>query len=273
MTIVVGLATPDGLVLAADSRTTAFPDAEGHRTRVVSDSAEKVFLLCNRFAVATYGDAFIDDRTIAGLMSEFIAQMGTIPEGVGNLAAELGAFFHSRFDAAETATAAPDGPSVAEPVLGFLVAGYDASGIGRFHEVMIPGPRVDEQEVNTAAIGMLPRGQRDVIDRLLLGVDRTVLDAQAVELPEQVDDALNSLMYKVIFPITLQDGIDFARFLIRTTIDMQRFSDGTFAFQGGVPGCGGPTRIAVVRRGDVEWVAPPTLRPDAPVGRAEGALS
>jgi hypothetical protein len=271
MTIVVGLATPDGLVLAADSRTTHFPDTSG-RSRIASDSAEKVFLLCEHFGVATYGDAFIGDRTIAGLMSEFIAQLdGKYPENGGDLARELGTFFDSRYRAWREELEAPVQDSE-PPRLGFLVGGYDPGGIGRFHEVAIPGGEVVDHEITTAEVGMLPRGQRDVIDRLLGGYDRDLLQAVDVEIPAQVDEALDKLQYNVLFPITLQDGIDFAAFLIRTTIDMQRFSDGTWAFQGGLPACGGPTRIAVVRRDDVEWVTPPTLRADGPAGRAEGAL-
>jgi hypothetical protein len=136
---------------------------------------------------------------------------------------------------------------------------------------------VSELSVSTASIGMAPRGQRDVIDRLLAGVDREVLAAvvlqEAIEIPSDVSSALEQLAYRLNLPITLQDGIDFARFLIRTTVDMQRFSDGTVAFGVRLPGCGGPTRIAVVRRRGVEWVTPPVLLANLPVGRAEGALS
>jgi hypothetical protein len=271
VTIVVALATPDGLVLAADSRTTQFPDAQGNRSRIASDSADKLFLLCNRFGVATYGDAFIGDRTIAGLMSEFIAQLDPIPGNGEDMAAELGKFFHDRYARWRDQIDEPIEPGE-RVTLGFIVGGYDPNGIGRFHEVEIPGPLVEEQEITTAEIGMLPRGQRDVIDRLLGGVDRGVLEAMEVAVDDKLGDALNHLTYKVLFPITLQDGIDFASFLIRTTIDMQRFSDGTLAFQVGTPGCGGPTRIAIVRRGDVEWITPSVLKANGPAGRAEGAL-
>jgi hypothetical protein len=271
MTIVVALATPDGLVLAADSRTTQFPDAQGHRTRIASDSADKLFLLCDHFGVATYGDAFIGDRTIAGLMSEFIAQLDPAPETGGDIARELGRFFDARYTQWREKIEVPIKPD--DPVaLGFIVGGYDETGIGRLHEVSIPGAVVTEQQITTADIGMLPRGQRDVIDRLLAGVDREVLEATEVSVPPEVANALNQLAYNLQFPITLQDGIDFASFLIRTTIDMQRFSDGTLAFGVGLPGCGGPTRIAVVRRSEAEWITPSVLKANGPAGRAEGAL-
>jgi hypothetical protein len=270
MTIVVGVATPDGLVLAADSRTTMFPDGSS-RSRVASDSADKVFGICGRFGVATYGDAFVGGQTIAGLMTEFVAQLSSPPADVEALATNLGAFFGERYTRWREDIGEPVAPDEGAR-LGFIVGGYDEHGIGHFHEVTIPGPEVSRSEINTTTGGLIPRGQNDVIDRLIRGVDLQVLAGLGVDVPDQVADALAKLHYVVQFPITLQDGIDFASFLIRTTIDMQRFSDGTFAFQGGTPGCGGPTKIVVVHRQNVEWVSRPTLRPGRPGGRAEGAL-
>jgi hypothetical protein len=271
MTIVVACATPDGLVLAADSRTTQFPDAEGHRTRIASDSADKLFIMCGRYGVATFGDAFIGEQTITGLMSEFIAQLEPAPDSGATIAASLAAFFDARYLAWREQIGDPV-VDLEPTALGFIVAGYDEDGIGQLHEVSIPGGTVEDQRISTTSVGMVPRGQRDVIDRLLAGVDFGVLEALEVDVPEDVGSALRRLAYKVLFPITLQDGIDFASFLIRTTIDMQRFSDGTHAFSVGLPGCGGPTKIAVVRRREAEWITPSVLRANGPAGRAEGAL-
>ena len=261
MTLVIGLATPDGLVLAADSRTSTWPD-DTPRMLVSSDNAEKVFVLGDRFGVATYGRAFIGERTIAGLMSEFMAQLRRVPQTAGDLAGALGEFFHDRYATyrKEIDQPLPDDLSDQPLDLGFLVAGYDKKGIGGFHEVWIPGPGREETTVTTAQIGMLPRGQRDVIDRLLGGVDMNTLLAQKVEISEDVRTALDKLAYQIMFPITLQDGIDFVTFLIRTTIEMQRFSDGTYAFEVGAPTCGGPTTVAVIRRQNAVWVQPPALR-------------
>jgi hypothetical protein len=54
--------------------------------------------------------------------------------------------------------------------------------------------------------------------------------------------------------------VDYATFLVRTTIDMQRFSDGTFARPGLVPGCGGPLQLLVVDRNGATWAQAP-VRP------------
>jgi hypothetical protein len=262
MTIVVAVATPDGLVLAADSRTTSFPD-ESDRSRVASDTTEKVSILCGRFALATFGDAFIGESSITSLLAEFAAQFQQMPADAEELAGELATFFDKRF----MKHAAPNAVGV-----GFIVGGYGPKGVGYLYEVEVPGRTCEVLEPNTGHRGMVPRGQRGVIDRLMEGVDRELLEDIEIEVPPELDAELERFAYIVQIPITLQDGIDFARFLIRTTIDMQRFSDGTKAYAVGLPLCGGPTRIAVVRRQEAEWVTPPVLRANNPVGRGEGAL-
>jgi len=152
------------------------------------------------------------------------------------------------------------------------VAGYDNDGIGHIREVFAPGPKHDELDLTTAGGAVCWRGQTDVINRLVAGVDWTALSQLADESElAGVVDTLGGLEYDLLYPATLQDAVDFATFLIRTTVDMQRFSDGLRAGGGGVPGCGGETRIVVVRRGEVEWVSQNYLTPHRKGGWAEGS--
>ena len=67
MTLAVTVVCQDGVVVAADSRTTL----GNHRMlRVGSDFTHKVFAP-GGVAVATYGEAFVDERSIASHMAEF----------------------------------------------------------------------------------------------------------------------------------------------------------------------------------------------------------
>jgi Proteasome subunit len=261
MTVIVGITTPDGVVLASDSRTT---QSEEGAHRILSDSAQKVFEI-GRFGVATSGLAFIGGNTIAGLMDQFVAQLGDqAAEEVNAFTDALGEFFTSRF----TAWWGEDGETWDTEELGFplifLIAGYDAQGIGHIHRVLIPGPGRAEYSPNTTERGAVWEGQTDVINRLLKGVDWSQLHLPEEELSEeaieQIVDDLGSLQYKTLFPVTVQDAVDYSSFLIRTTIDMQRFSDGTLGDPGLVPGCGGPVQILVVERSRTVWAAKPELR-------------
>jgi hypothetical protein len=247
VTIVVAAASPDGIVLAADSRTTF---SDGGRHRISSDTADKVFALNQKFGVATYGMALIGDRTINGLMDEFLANTDRDECIDGKTTADkLGAFFHERYEAQFGATQ----PGTGWP-LGFVLAGYDAAGIGRVWEIGIPGPSVTETPVTTASRGALWRGQVDVIGRLIKGYDINAIQAAGKTFDASVQTTLNGLEYIVLTPLTLQDAADMAAFLVRTTIDMQRFSDGTGLAPGLVPGCGGETQMLAVTRAGTEWI-------------------
>jgi len=263
VTIVVGAASPDGIVLAADSRTTL---SDGHRHRISTDAANKVFDLNSRFGVATYGLASIGPRTINGLMDEFIATAdGESCLDVEQFAHTHGSFFHERF-IGEFGQA--DG-SEGWP-LGFVVAGHEATGIGHVWDVGVPGPTVTQAKTNTANYGVLWRGQVDVIVRLIMGVDWRTLEAADVAFDQQVRESLARLEYILLNPVTLQDAVDMASFLVRTTIDMQRFSDGTALVQGLIPGCGGRTQMLAVKRSGVEWVSRRKLTGPSRPGWAEG---
>jgi hypothetical protein len=269
VTIAVVVASPDGLVVASDSRTVSAPTG---RHRIVSDSAQKVFAPFGRFGVVTYGTAFIGAQTIIGLVDEFIAGRSG-PEDVDDLARQLGVFFDERLrdDLAyqgKTVIARKD----VWP-LGFVVVGYDEHGIGRVREVGVPGPRgptVIASKVDTSRLGFVFRGQTAAVRRLLDGVDRDAFVAlYGRKAPPAVDTAFSKLEYLYLNPITLQDALDFAAFLIRTTIDIQRFSDGTGGSPGAVPACGGALQALLVTNHGAEWIARPrVLRPSA-AGRAE----
>ena len=269
MTIVVGVLAPDGIVLSADSRTTY--STENGRHRIASDSTEKVFP-SHRFAVATWGEAFIGPNTVAGVMSEFNASIAKRPpDDVEEFTIALGKFFDARLKEVAEAAGTPI-PADEPPRIGFLVAGYDEEGVGHIREVFVPGPTHGEESLTTRFGGFVPRGQTDVINRLVGGIDWAAIDGLGHEIPEDLSEKLGDLQYEMLYPITVQDAIDLASFLIRTTIDMQRFSDGIRARVGRVPGCGGAARIVVVRRDGVEPVAWPPLTARRRPGAAEGAL-
>jgi hypothetical protein len=145
LTVVVGVAAYDGIILAADSRSTWF-QPEGVRARVISDNAIKLFTVGN-CAIATYGTAIIGPQSIAGLIDEFVAQLDDTSIDAETLARELGDFFADRFNSAY-----PDFDADNGWALGFLVAGYNGDGVGRLYEVLVPTREVTEH-VSTQTLG------------------------------------------------------------------------------------------------------------------------
>jgi hypothetical protein len=62
----------------------------------------------------------------------------------------------------------------------------------------------------------------------------------------------------------LQDAVDFAIVLIRTTIDVQRFTNGFKGQPGKFPSVGGPIEIAVIDQGGFRWVQETKLAGERP---------
>jgi hypothetical protein len=96
MTLAVTVVCQDGVVVSADSRTTL---ANHRMLRVGSDFTHKVFE-SGGVAVATYGEAFVSDRSIASHMDEFAVVEAGNCQHPGPAAHRLAAFFGDRYDAA-----------------------------------------------------------------------------------------------------------------------------------------------------------------------------
>lgn len=276
MTIVVASVSPEGIALAADSRTTQGAGS-AHR-RVSSESAHKVFESSGRFGIATYGIATIagprvPEQTIRGIFREWSASIGG-DESISAFAEQLREHFQRRL--AEATPARRGGAFGLLPrtwPLGFLVAGYDEDGVGKVLDVRVrpDDSRVSDTGVSTARPSVVYRGQTSALRRLIQGVDFDEIREAHIKIEDDLRRRLETLHYELLTPVTTQDAVDFAYFLVETTIKMQRFSDGTAIARrtqgkGPVPGCGGPIQGLVVDAHGVEWITrndlvrPATLR-------------
>ncbi len=274
MTLAVTVVCQDGVVVAADSRTTL---ANHRMLRVGSDFTHKVFE-SGGVAVATYGEAFVADRSIASHMAEFSVVEAGNCDHPGPTARKLADFFGDRYDAhvADDAEGAPP-PGVA--ALGFLVSGYDDGGLGEAWEVTLPERAVEAIATTANGGGAAWRGQSDVVTRIVRGSDLELLERLAA-MHEFTDELqalaplLEACSYRIPFDsMNLQDGIDFAVLCIRTTIDVQRLTLGPVATtpEFSWPGVGGPIEIATVTatRG-FGWVQRTSVQGERPAGMAEG---
>ena len=274
MTLAVTVVCQDGVVVAADSRTTL---ANHRMLRVGSDFTHKVFE-SGGVAVATYGDAFVGGRSIASHLAEFAVVHSGDCEHPGPTAQRLADFFGARYDA----QASDDPDDVSPPpiaALGFLVGGYDAAGVGEAWEVVLPERIVERIATTTEGGGAAWRGQSDVITRIVRGSDLELLErlADAHQLQRELHSLtplLDACTYRIPFDsMNLQDGIDFAVLCIRTTIDVQRLTLGPVATlpEFSWPGVGGPVEIATVTApAGFAWVQRTKVQGERPAGLAEG---
>lgn len=203
MTLIIACYTPTGIAISGDSRTTG--TQENHLTPpgaptgtapitvqvpwVVSDSTRKLFCVQDRFAIATWGAAFIDGLPVGHHLNDFVlTNAATQFANAEALADALLAHFR---------TLAPGA------VLGFLVAGYNAVEPFVFELSVADNTKLRrnwDAANGSIAYGAFYGGDWDIVGRLIGG--------------------------KVAVPwplMNLQDAVDITRHLIRTTIDQMKF--------------------------------------------------
>lgn len=254
MTIVAGAACPEGVVIAGDSRSSV-QGAAGIRT--ATDYARKVFGINGRFVAATFGWATLEGKTISGHVREF-EQNTNIAGDVHQAATELRDYFQARVQAHIAAGLDPAPAAGVEPI-GFIVGGYDAAGIGHVKQVWPYGGAIHDL-CQTNNPGGAWNGEIDVMIRLVKGYDMARVDASAWPQPHQ--DELAQAEYITNFGwFALQDAVDWTMYVARTTIDTQRFTNGTLGAPGSVPTCGGEIEVATITPGDgVQWIRRTDLR-------------
>ncbi|MTD47640.1 hypothetical protein GKE82_26360 [Conexibacter sp. W3-3-2] len=257
MTIVAVAVAPDGIVLAGDGRATL---RGGRRHRIRTDEAQKVFAPYPGVGIATYGSALIGHSTISGLVRSFVARRSS---EAGTLADDVAGDLREFAEDAIAAEAKRSGLGLKQ--VGFLVAGYDGRGVGQVREVVVPGlpNAAAAAELTTDEPGFLFRGNTQYVRRLLEGFDRAAMDRQGIALSAKAAAGLDGLAFIPNTPLTIQDGLDWALFIVRLSIDMDRLTDGTLGEPEGVPSCGGRVTALRVSQAQSHWLIPPDVRPRA----------
>jgi len=235
---------PEGLVLAAESRVTvtvADKQTGMPRGQAAYDNTTKLFSfkrLQDFIGVVTYGQAFIGKRTAYGYFTEFNERLSERPAkarmSVYDFARELSDFFKAKWDA-EPPSALPAG-MVQEP-MSFLVGGYNAEEpSGRIYLVVIPdNPKPVEQSADN--FGITYGGDIGIIYRLINGYDCSLQETIGQNLAkEQIEGLQLPFAYDAL---PLQDAVDLAILLIRTTINVQKLAI--------MPrSCGGPIDVCTI---------------------------
>jgi hypothetical protein len=136
------------------------------------------------------------------------------------------------------------------PPMTFLIGGYDQDQpYGTVYMVEIPqNPTPVIRKPNDAGSGLDWGGQIEIATRLIKGVDPALLNTLISKLnlsPEQqakVIPLISPFELQIPYPVLpLQDCVDLAVFLIRTTITAQNLTLG-------IRGVGGTIEVAIIQR-------------------------
>ena len=254
MSLGIAFKGSEGIVLAADSRVTLTrvleaPDGTKQMLPATFDNATKLLKVGGQDYVAavTYGIGAIGEReprTSHSFLTEFEQELEDDKRlSVEEFSQALSDFFMARWKESMPKNM-PSNQNIA-----FLIAGYDeGTPYGRIFEIFVPN-KAKPVERNAGEFGLIWGGQKQIVDRLLQGFDEGAISAAkaqldlddkgAGDLRTALRDALRMGIPYQFLP--LQDCVDLAIFLVRTTIGLQ-------TWMVDVRGVGGEIDVATITR-------------------------
>lgn len=296
MTLIVNIVTPQGIVMAADSRQSERNIKQ--YTRISTNSAMKLFSLNDRVVVGTAGLAFFADnsgirKNVSDYIEDFKKSNNLNNLSVEEIASRLHDYINKQYpwekqldvsaqqleieaerngdkilslerkeDSIDFKIKQPsgrikEGHLNVEPV-NLIVSGYNNDGSTQTFEVNSPGELYIKRKDNE--FGCTWVGQGDVVSRIILGYDSKIFKVSYVNAMSKnsFDDFTNQirgLEYNIQWSlITLQDAVDLAVFLIKSTSIMQRYADGISMDVGEIQGVGGPVDVVLITKDGITWV-------------------
>ena len=230
MTLIVSLRTPDGIVIAGDSLSTTVVENQLPVPAANFSYAQKVFPFCGKFGVGTFGNSFLANKSIYFAMRLFEQKLkgGEASfKGVTEAAKSIGDEIHDLLkEQLKLENTSVDALAQNQFPLGFQVVGYDDTE-PKAVEVYV-GKEVHHRV--QVKLGCTYSGSGEIVQAIWGLYEKR---------PE------SQLPYPIF---SLQDAIDYAEFLIWTTIVHQRFSQT-------IPNVGGDIDIALVTPFDgFRWI-------------------
>lgn len=215
MSLIINIISPEGIVMAADSRQT-YRNKAG-MARIGSDNARKIFQLGERTVIALAGPAFLPENGVPKNVSKFVEDFQRAYElkkmTIEEIANKLKDFFEQKYNYQEQLKAAEinlrqqlgqqgatDIKIQTEPpvikvtfkdkdgkqgevggsidVLSIIIAGYNHDGSHQAFLVYIPGPIQEKRNSKKRGMeyGANWVGQTDTLVRILKGFDLRMFD-------------------------------------------------------------------------------------------------
>jgi hypothetical protein len=232
--------------------------AQGGQTAVFKSypHTQKLFQLENySIGVTTWGQGAIGGRSIAGLIADFSASLGSRPGTIEEAANRLNQFFLPLYNAEFSAV-----PAAQRPALGFFVGGYPTgAAFSELWEVnyspQVPPESRMRQVMPQNFFGVGWNGVSHPFFRLQRGIDprleaqllRSGVTQQTIDSAKQAVQGLEMSVFYDSMPV--QAAVDFCKYVLDVTIGYNRFEIGT-------PLTGEPVQLAVItQRSPFRWVA------------------
>lgn len=253
MTLAIAITVPEGIVLASDSLVTFEP---GDGSPLIFFNDRKIMTLpTNPFiGVINFGAGVVAPSTLQEVVNgkNVTYKMGpqfelTLPNyrlPVAEIARRLSSFYLRKWQE----TTDPDKGKLGN--INCVVTGFDEGNqYSKVFKFSIPeDPELITLDLmSNGNFGMTWGGQAEILQRLIIGYDVYLADIIASKFqvnPGEIHQELGSLQRLPQFAsLSMEDAIDYATFLIETTIKMQRYGSLNI-------GCGAPIHIATITSKD-----------------------
>jgi hypothetical protein len=256
MTIVASVKSRDGLILAADSMSTlSVATPVGPQYVKAYQNARKLFQMGDLpIGAVTYGLGNIGTRSMESLVLEACKNFSDDLADVESVAQALYDHLRSAYNAAFNGL-----DDEQKPECGFLVGGYSAEEpLARLLEFEFPASEGPVEKLGPDDFGSAWRGVDFPFIRLWRGFAPSMVSRLVNE-----DGMTQQRIAELVAPLEIgatyegmpvQDAINFATFILDTTIGFSEFAPG-------YPACGGPLQIAAILPDDegFRWIAKPKL--------------
>lgn len=253
MSIIASVKVHDGLVLGADSAAQMVGrDAAGNVGTIKAyEHAQKLFQLADLpIGLMSYGIGNMGPRSIGSFILEFSR---TLTPGPSYSLEEIANQLYKYLDRVYQETFTGD---AVKPELGIFLGGYSAGApLAEEWEFLLPRDTTPKAVRTPNNFGASWRGVSIPFSRLYNGIDpRMVQRLHDLGVSQEViNQAIQPVALPIVFDgMPMQDAVDFAVFILRTTISVARF-------EVGIASCGGPLWVAAVTPKMFTWVAEPKL--------------
>lgn len=213
MSLVVTVYVPEGIVMASDSRQSLTiegrtPEGKEFKIETVSsDFVRKTHLLENqKIGISNYGDDLLNGVPMASYIYRFIDEELVANDNVTTIPDKLVQYFRKNFPKANA---------------GFHVAGYKREGkinVPYCYHCHIARNIIERRNVTpngSIDYGATWSGEIDVIS--------SIINPVVIKEAGGKEKVVRGVIPITWGAMTIQDGIDFAIYAIRTTIDTMRF--------------------------------------------------
>ena len=250
MTIIASVKSKDGIVLATDSMSQIGSRNQEGKISIVKTycNAKKLFRIRELpIGVMSYGLGNMGARSIENLILEFSRELGKYakePHTVKSVSLGLYQFVKEQYDSVFKEIPEEDRRKFLR--LGFFICGYSPSKLlAEEYEFELPISAEIKQVRPPDLFGTSWRGIGAPFSRLFNGFDPRI--AQAMKEVGITEDVIKKVLGEnrwrmpiVYEHMPIQDAVDFAVFILETTI-------GTVTYESSpAPSCGGALQVAVV---------------------------